>query len=96
MRHRDRGCSLRTRHRDIILPGPFAQLTIGVPLTPLDANNGPLALRPGSHVMRSPGFEVVTNIPHGAIMLYDSFVDHRAVEHRGEKDRTLGAQRPRR
>ncbi|CAK9034937.1 unnamed protein product, partial [Durusdinium trenchii] len=36
---------LMTRHRDIILPGPFAQLTIGVPLTPLDANNGPLALR---------------------------------------------------
>ena len=45
---------------DIILPGPFAQLTIGVPLTPLSANNGPLALRPGSHVMNSPGYEVVT------------------------------------
>ena len=59
-----------TRHRDIILPGPFAQLTIGVPLTPLVANNGPLALRPGSHVMDSPGYEVVTNIPHGSIMLY--------------------------
>ena len=56
---------LMTRHRDIILPGPFAQLTIGVPLTPLVANNGPLALRPGSHVMDSPGYEVVTNIPHG-------------------------------
>lgn len=78
---------LMTRHRDIILPGPFAQLTIGVPLTPLSANNGPLALRPGSHVMNSPGYEVVTNIPHGSIMLYDSFVDHRAVEHRGEEDR---------
>eukprot|EP00438_Fugacium_kawagutii_P013122 Skav209593 [mRNA] locus=scaffold1607:213696:218324:- [translate_table: standard] len=73
--------------QDIILPGPFAQLTIGVPLTPLSANNGPLALRPGSHVMSSPGYEVVTNIPHGSIMLYDSFVDHRAVEHRGEQDR---------
>eukprot|EP00435_Cladocopium_sp_Y103_P057557 s753_g19.t2 len=72
---------------DIILPGPFAQLTIGVPLTPLSANNGPLALRPGSHVMNSPGYEVVTNIPHGSIMLYDSFVDHRAVEHRGQQDR---------
>mmetsp|Transcript_24671 Transcript_24671/g.55612 ORF Transcript_24671/g.55612 Transcript_24671/m.55612 type:complete len:412 (-) Transcript_24671:10-1245(-) len=78
---------LMTRHRDIILPGPFAQLTIGVPLTPLVANNGPLALRPGSHVMDSPGYEVVTNIPHGAIMLYDSFVDHRAVEHHGNADR---------
>ena len=78
---------LMTRHRDIILPGPFAQLTIGVPLTPLNANNGPLALRPGSHVMNSPGYEVVTNIPHGSIMLYDSFVDHRAIEHRGHEDR---------
>ncbi|CAE7655724.1 unnamed protein product [Symbiodinium pilosum] len=78
---------LMTRHRDIILPGPFAQLTIGVPLTPLVANNGPLALRPGSHVMDSPGYEVVTNIPHGSIMLYDSFVDHRAVEHHGMEDR---------
>ncbi|CAE7786086.1 unnamed protein product [Symbiodinium sp. CCMP2592] len=78
---------LMTRHRDIILPGPFAQLTVGVPLTPLVANNGPLALRPGSHVMDSPGYEVVTNIPHGSIMLYDSFVDHRAVEHHGTEDR---------
>ena len=78
---------LMTRHRDIILPGPFAQLTVGVPLTPLVANNGPLALRPGSHLMDSPGYEVVTNIPHGSIMLYDSFVDHRAVEHHGASDR---------
>ncbi|CAJ1448619.1 unnamed protein product [Effrenium voratum] len=78
---------LMTRHRDIILPGPFAQLTIGVPLTPLEASNGPLALRPESHLMKSPGFEVVTNIPHGSIMLYDSFVDHRAVEHQGTEDR---------
>eukprot|EP00930_Biecheleria_cincta_P062014 TRINITY_DN47530_c0_g1_i1.p1 TRINITY_DN47530_c0_g1~~TRINITY_DN47530_c0_g1_i1.p1 ORF type:complete len:420 (-),score=51.57 TRINITY_DN47530_c0_g1_i1:32-1291(-) len=79
--------SLMTRHRDIILPGPCAQLTIGVPLTPLLANNGPLGLRPRSHVMHTPGYEVVANIPHGSLMLYDSFVDHRAVENHLPRDR---------
>lgn len=78
---------LMTRHRDIILPGPCAQLTIGVPLTPLVANNGPLGIRPGSHVMQTPGYEVVTNIPPGSIMLYDSFVDHRAMENHLATDR---------
>lgn len=78
---------LMTHHRDIILPGPCAQLTIGVPLTPLVANNGPLGIRPRSHVMDKPGYEVVTNIPPGAIMLYDSFVEHRAMEHHLPKDR---------
>jgi len=78
---------LMTRHRDIILPGPCAQLTVGVPLTPLVANNGPLGIRPGSHCMGTPGYEVVTNIPPGAIMLYDSFVDHRAMENHLGTDR---------
>merc|ERR1719198_380677 len=78
---------LMTRHRDIILPGPCAQLTIGVPLTPLVANNGPLAIKPGSHVMETPGYETITNIPPGSIMLYDSFVDHRAIENDLSSDR---------
>merc|ERR1719162_884758 len=37
--------------------------------------------------MHTPGYEVVTNIPPGAIMLYDSFVDHRAMENHVGKDR---------
>jgi len=78
---------LMTRHRDIILPGPCAQLTVGVPLTPLVANNGPLGIKPASHVMHTPGYEVVTNIPPGAIMLYDSFVEHRAMENHLPRDR---------
>merc|ERR1712083_612288 len=69
------------------LPGPCAQLTIGVPLTPLLANNGPLGLRPGSHVMKTPGYEVVANIPPGSIWLYDSFIDHRAIENHLAADR---------
>ena len=47
------------RHRDIILPGPASQLTIQVGLTELLANNGPLGYFPGSHLMRTPGYEVV-------------------------------------
>ena len=43
--------------------------------------------RPSSRNVPSQGCRQVTNIPHGSIMLYDSFVDHRAVEHRGEEDR---------
>jgi len=78
---------LMTRHRDIILPGPCAQLTIGVPLTPLVANNGPLALRPGSHAMDTPGYEVIANSPPGSIFVYDSFIDHRAVENHLPQDR---------
>eukprot|EP00929_Paragymnodinium_shiwhaense_P076024 TRINITY_DN38994_c0_g1_i1.p1 TRINITY_DN38994_c0_g1~~TRINITY_DN38994_c0_g1_i1.p1 ORF type:complete len:476 (+),score=62.28 TRINITY_DN38994_c0_g1_i1:57-1484(+) len=78
---------LMRRHRDIILPGPGAQLTIMVPMTPLTANNGPLALRPRSHVMETPGYELVANIPPGAIMLYDSFTDHRAMENMSPHDR---------
>lgn len=31
----------------------------------------------------------MTNIPHGSIMLYDSFVDHRAVEHQGTEDMSV-------
>lgn len=68
------------RHRDINLPGPRAQLTVQVGLTPLSAVNGPLALRPGSHVLRWPGFEVVPTPPPGSVVLYDSFIEHRGAE----------------
>mmetsp|Transcript_13855 Transcript_13855/g.43378 ORF Transcript_13855/g.43378 Transcript_13855/m.43378 type:complete len:430 (-) Transcript_13855:131-1420(-) len=74
------GSPPQKRHRDIILPGPAAQLTIQVALTPLVANNGPLGYFPGSHVMRSPGYEVVANPPSGSVVLYDSFVEHRGIE----------------
>lgn len=68
------------RHRDIILPGPCAQLTMQVALTPLNACNGALAFRPASHVLRTPGFEVIATPPPGSVVLYDSFTEHRAIE----------------
>jgi len=68
------------RHRDIILPGPRAQLIAQVALTPLTAANGPVAFVAGSHVMRTPGYEVVAVPPRGSVVLYDSFLEHRAVE----------------
>lgn len=68
------------RHRDIILPGPRAQLIAQVALTPLSAVNGPVAFVVGSHVMRTPGYEVVAIPPRGSVVLYDSFMEHRAVE----------------
>lgn len=74
------GAAPQKRHRDIILPGPAAQLTIQVALTPLVANNGPLGYFPGSHVMRTPGYEVVANPPLGSVVMYDSFTEHRGLE----------------
>lgn len=68
------------RHRDIILPGPCAQLTMQFALTPLTALNGPVAFRPGSHTMRTPGFEVVAIPPRGSVVVYDSFTEHRGLE----------------
>lgn len=75
------------RHRDIILPGPAAQLTIQVALTPLEANNGPLGYVPTSHKMNTPGFEVVANPPLGSIVLYDSFLEHHGIENDSPRDR---------
>lgn len=75
------------RHRDIILPGPAAQLTIQVALTQLVANNGALGYVPGSHLMQMPGYEVVCNPPLGSILLYDSFVEHRGLENTTPRDR---------
>eukprot|EP00929_Paragymnodinium_shiwhaense_P062911 TRINITY_DN31439_c0_g1_i2.p1 TRINITY_DN31439_c0_g1~~TRINITY_DN31439_c0_g1_i2.p1 ORF type:complete len:436 (+),score=68.50 TRINITY_DN31439_c0_g1_i2:64-1308(+) len=74
-------------HRDINFPGPCAQLTIGVPLTQMVANNGPLGYMPGSHRMQFPGYEVVLNPPRGSVVLYDSFVEHRGTENHGPRDR---------
>jgi len=81
------GSPQQKRHRDIILPGPAAQLTIQVALTPLVANNGPLGYFPGSHVMRTPGYEVVANPPLGSVVLYDSFVEHRGIENHTPRSR---------
>lgn len=74
-------------HRDINFPGPTAQLTVQVPLTPLLANNGPLGYVPGSHCMKTPGYEVVANPPLGSVVLYDSFCEHRGIENHGSRDR---------
>jgi len=81
------GSEPQKHHRDINFPGPMAQLTAQVALTPLVANNGPLAYVPGSHRMHTPGFEVVANPPLGSVVLYDSFCEHRGIEHHGTKDR---------
>lgn len=74
-------------HRDINFPGPAAQLTIQVALTPLVANNGPLGYVPGSHRMLTPGYEVVANPPLGSLVLYDSFCEHHGIENHGDRDR---------
>merc|ERR1712217_688412 len=74
-------------HRDINFPGPCAQITVQVALTPLLANNGPLGYTPGSHRMQTPGYEVVANPPLGSVVLYDSFVEHRGIENHTPKDR---------
>eukprot|EP00930_Biecheleria_cincta_P050075 TRINITY_DN35255_c0_g1_i1.p1 TRINITY_DN35255_c0_g1~~TRINITY_DN35255_c0_g1_i1.p1 ORF type:complete len:484 (+),score=45.08 TRINITY_DN35255_c0_g1_i1:326-1777(+) len=74
------------RHRDIS-HGPGAQLTIQTPLTPLLANNGPLAYIPGSHCANTPGYEVVANPPLGSVVVYDSFSEHRGIENHGSRDR---------
>ncbi|CAK0841692.1 unnamed protein product, partial [Prorocentrum cordatum] len=74
-------------HRDINFPGPAAQVTMQVALTPLVANNGPLAYVPGSHRMLTPGFEVIANPPLGSVVAYDSFVEHRGIENHGPRDR---------
>lgn len=81
------GSEAQKHHRDINFPGPMAQLTVQVPLTPLKANNGPLGYVPGSHRMHTPGFEVVANPPIGSVVLYDSFCEHRGIEHHGREDR---------
>lgn len=81
------GAEPQKHHRDINFPGPMAQLTAQVALTQLVANNGPLAYAPGSHRMSTPGFEVVANPPLGSVVLYDSFCEHRGIEHQGTKDR---------
>lgn len=75
------------KHRDIILPGPAAQLTIQVVLTPLEANNGPLGYVPGSHILKTPGYEVIANPPLGSIVLYDSFLEHRGIENDTPRNR---------
>lgn len=74
-------------HRDINFPGPAAQLTIQTPLTSLLANNGPLAYVPGSHRMKTPGYEVIANPPLGSIVMYDSFCEHRGIENHASHDR---------
>lgn len=74
-------------HRDINFPGPTAQLTMQVALTPLVANNGPLAYVPGSHRMTTPGYEVVANPPLGSVVLYDSFCEHRGIENHCDQTR---------
>eukprot|EP00438_Fugacium_kawagutii_P028108 Skav224953 [mRNA] locus=scaffold1186:122876:133880:+ [translate_table: standard] len=85
------GSEPQKHHRDINFPGPAAQVTAQaathVALTQLEANNGPLAYVPGSHRMVMPGFEVVANPPLGSVVLYDSFCEHRGIEHHGNKDR---------
>lgn len=81
------GCPPQKHHRDINFPGPTAQLTVQVALTPLVANNGPLGFVPGSHRMATPGYEVVANPPLGSVVLYDSFVEHHGIEHHGPHDR---------
>jgi len=81
------GSEPQKHHRDINFPGPAAQVTAQVALTQLEANNGPLAYVPGSHRMVMPGFEVVANPPLGSVVLYDSFCEHRGIEHHGSKDR---------
>jgi len=80
-------CKSQKYHRDINFPGPCAQLTIGVPLTQMVANNGPLGYMPGSHRMQFPGYEVILNPPRGSVVLYDSFVEHRGTENHGVRDR---------
>lgn len=37
--------------------------------------------------METPGFEVVANPPLGSVVLYDSFCEHRGIEHHGTTDR---------
>mmetsp|Transcript_31080 Transcript_31080/g.92479 ORF Transcript_31080/g.92479 Transcript_31080/m.92479 type:complete len:489 (+) Transcript_31080:44-1510(+) len=81
------GSPPQKHHRDINFPGPTAQLTIQVALTPLEANNGPLGYVPGSHRMVTPGFEVVANPPLGSAVLYDSFVEHHGIENHSPRDR---------
>eukprot|EP00435_Cladocopium_sp_Y103_P012901 s836_g3.t1 len=81
------GSEPQKHHRDINFPGPAAQVTAQVALTQLEANNGPLAYVPGSHRMVMPGFEVVANPPLGSVVLYDSFCEHRGIEHHGNRDR---------
>ncbi|CAE7544340.1 PORA, partial [Symbiodinium microadriaticum] len=81
------GSEPQKHHRDINFPGPAAQVTAQVALTQLHANNGPLAYVPGSHRMLTPGFEVVAAPPLGSVVLYDSFCEHRGIEHHGNKDR---------
>ncbi|CAJ1397993.1 unnamed protein product [Effrenium voratum] len=85
--HTPPGAEPQKHHRDINFPGPAAQVTAQVALTPLEANNGPLAYVPGSHRMLTPGFEVVANPPLGSVVLYDSFCEHRGIEHHGHRDR---------
>jgi len=81
------GSALQKHHRDINFPGPAAQLTVQVALTPLVANNGPLAYVPASHRMQTPGYEVVANPPLGSVVLYDSFVEHHGIENHSPRDR---------
>jgi len=81
------GSPAQKHHRDITLPGPSAQLTIQVALTPLIANNGPLGYVPGSHRMGMPGYEVVANPPLGSVVLYDSFLEHRGIENHTKQNR---------
>lgn len=76
------------RHRDIILPGPRAQLIAQVALTQFSAVNGPVAFVPGSHVMKTPGYEVVAVPPRGSVVLYDSFLEHRAIENHTARRRS--------
>jgi len=75
------------RHRDIILPGPRAQLIAQLALTPFTAVNGPVAFVDGSHVMKTPGYEVVAIPPRGSVVLYDSFLEHRAIENHTARSR---------
>jgi len=81
------GSEPQRHHRDINFPGPSAQLTVQVALTPLSANNGPLGYVPGSHCMATPGYEVVANPPLGSLVLYDSFTEHHGIENHSPQDR---------
>lgn len=81
------GSGLQKHHRDINFPGPLAQVTVQVALTPLVANNGPLAYVPGSHRMITPGYEIVANPPLGSVVLYDSFCEHHGIENHCSRDR---------
>jgi len=77
------------RHRDTNLPGVCSSLTITVPLTTLTPENGPIGFVPRTHILETPGMEVLACPPPGSVIIYDSFAEHRGTENRSSRPRSV-------